>query len=431
MSTESAGPAPAAPRAARWLMFAVISLVFFLINGATFSSLGVVLPRMIAELAWSWSQAGSGFSLFALMVGLASTVPAWILRRLGIRATYGVGGAVMATGFALLALTDSLATYLVGCALLGLGFASCATVPAIYLLNGWMPERRSAAIGWYMTIGGLGAVAGPLASSGIVAATGSWRQYWWLVSIAMLAITMLAFAVVRKPPEAAPAAAGGGAAEEPRAAGVYRTSGDWRFRDAIRTRQFWIVSVAMSTMLLCVLTANSWAVTHMGTLGVAASTAAAVLSADGAVNALARAVGGILATRIDPQRLLVAALASEAIGLAALSVADNWVAFAVFAVADGFGFGMCFFATAMLLVNYFGPSQNPEILGTYNLVTTTAMIGPATAGLIADAVGGFTWVFLGYVAVALVIVALTATMRPPGPPPAAASSPGSAEPASS
>ena len=417
MPTDSTGPGPPAMDTTRWLMFAVISLAFFVINGATFSSLGVVLPHMIAELSWNWSQAGSGFSLFALMVGLASTVPAWILRRHGIRTTYGIGGVVVAAGFALLALTYNLPTYLIACALLGLGFASCATVPAIYLLNGWIPERRSQAIGWYMTIGGLGAVAGPLASSGMIAATGSWRQYWWIVTATMLAITLLAVAVTRKPPEPAAAAGAGAAAEEPRAAGVYRTAVDWRFRDAIRTRQFWIVSIAMSTMLLCVLTSNSWAVTHMGTLGVSAATAAGVLSADGAVNALARAIGGMLATRIDPKRLLVVALASEAIGLVALSVADNWVAFSVFAVADGFGFGMCFFATAMLLVNYFGPSQNPEILGTYNLITTAAMIGPATAGFIADTAGGFTGVFLAYAAVVLVVVAVTAAMRPPLPTP--------------
>ena len=96
------------PPAARWALFAIISAIFFLINAATFSSLGVVLPFMIKELSWSWSQAGAGFSLFALTVGLASTVPAWILRRFGIKATYGAGGAVMACGCALLALTNGL-----------------------------------------------------------------------------------------------------------------------------------------------------------------------------------------------------------------------------------------------------------------------------------------------------------------------------------
>jgi len=169
----------------------------------------------------------------------------------------------------------------------------------------------------------------------------------------------------------------------------------------------------MRKTLLCVLTSSSWAFTHMGTLGVSASVAAGVLSADGAVSALSRALGGALATRIDPKRLLVAALVGETIGMAALSVADNWVAIIIFAVADGFGFGMCFFATAMLLVNYFGPSDNPEIFGTFNLITTAAMIGPATAGFFADKFGGFAGVFQGYVAVMLLIVVITATMRPP------------------
>ena len=403
-------------RAARWAMFAVISAIFFLITGGTFSSLGVVLPFMIDELSWTWSQAGTGFSLLALAVGLASTVPTWILRRFGIKATYGIGGAIMASGFALLALSNNLNQYLVAAALLGLGFASCATVPGVYLLNGWMPERRSAAIGAFMTIGGLGAVAGPLLASSIIAATGSWRFYWWVLMSSMLALTVLALVFVSAPPSApASVATASGTAKEPATIRVYRTDTDWRFRDVIRTPQFWMISTAMTATLLCVLTSSSWAFTHMGTLGVSASIAAGVLSADGAVSALSRAVGGALATRIDPKRLVVAALISEAIGMIALSVADNWLALIVFAVADGFGFGMCFFATAMLLVNYFGPSENPEIFGTYNLITTAAMVGPASAGFFADTFGGFAGVFQGYAVVMLVIVVVTASMRPPRP----------------
>ena len=55
------GPALAehAP-AARWLLFAIISAIYFTISAATFSSLGIVLPYMIKELSWSWSQAGTG-----------------------------------------------------------------------------------------------------------------------------------------------------------------------------------------------------------------------------------------------------------------------------------------------------------------------------------------------------------------------------------
>ncbi len=401
-------------RVAPWALFAVISAIFFLIAGATFSSFGIILPFMIEELSWTWSQAGTGFSLFALTVGLASTVPAWTLRRFGIKATYGIGGAIMASGFGLLALTKGFPQYLLATALLGLGFASCATVPAVYLLTGWMPEKRAPAIGAFMTIGGLGAVAGPLAASGVVAATHSWRFYWWATAAALLALTALALVFVKSPPSEPRALD-----ETPRrgtehADRVYRARTDWRFRDAIRTPQYWVIATAMTATLLCVLSANSWAVTHMGTLGVSAAIAAGVLSAGGAVSACSRAIGGALATRVDPKWLLVAALAGEAIGMAALSVADNWTAMVVFAAAEGFGFGMCFFATAILLVNYFGPADNPEIYGTYNLITTAAMVGPVLGGFVADRFGGFAGLFQAYAAVMLAIVALTATMRPPG-----------------
>ena len=100
--------------------------------------------------------------------------------------------------------------------------------------------------------------------------------------------------------------------------------------------------------------------------------------------------------------------------MAALSVADNRFALGIFAVAEGFGFGMCLLASTLLLVNYFGPSENPEIYGTFNLITTLAMIGPYVAGLIKDFFGGFGGLFQGYAVFMLLIVAMAAAMRPPG-----------------
>ena len=35
-----------------------MSALFFIITAATFSSLGVVLPAMVAELHWSWAERG-------------------------------------------------------------------------------------------------------------------------------------------------------------------------------------------------------------------------------------------------------------------------------------------------------------------------------------------------------------------------------------
>jgi MFS family permease len=312
----------------------------------------------------------------------------------------------MVVGFSLLALCHGIYTYLIGAALLGLGFALSAVVPAVYLLNGWMPENRSTVIGAYFTIGGLGAVAGPLAANGFMAATHAWRYYWSVMAAAMLLLTLLACIFVKTPPnDAAAAASPTGRAP--------RGEADWRVRDAIRTPQYWIISLSMTATLQCVLTTSSFAPAHMASLGVSAGMAAFVLSSNGAVGALSRYLGGALATRIDPKWLLVAGLVGEGLGMLALSFAGNHVALGVFAVTEGFGFGMCLLATTLLLVNYFGPSENPEIYGTFNLITTIAMIGPYLGGVIKDLFGGFSGLFQGNAVLMLVIVLLAATMRPP------------------
>lgn len=404
----------------RWVPFVIVSALFFHITGSTFTSLGVVLPYMIDDLSWTWSEAGAGFSLLALMVGLASTLPAWTMRRFGIRATFALGGALMGVGFGLLAVTTELSAFYAALALLGVGYTLCCMVPAIHVLSNWLPHRRSFAIGLYMTIGGLGGVAGPMIVTGMIGLSGSWRVHWWAMAGSILVLSVIAILFVRsRPPGGLSNGDGNGdsgdepAATEKRSARVFVTDSDWQFKDVVRTPQFYVIVAALTITLLCGLTANSWAVTHMASLGIPLTIGAGALSAHAAINSLSRAVGGFMGTRIDPKWLLVSGLAAEIVGMIALSVADNPLAIALFAIGEGYGFGMCLFATTVLLVNYFGTSDNPESLGTMNLITTVAMVGPLLAGYIGDTFGGFAWTFQGY-SVALFLVLLTVvSMRPP------------------
>ena len=398
----------------RWWMFALASAFFFFITAATFSSLGVVLPYMIEEFSWSWSQAGTGFSLLALLVGLAGTLPAWTIRRFGIKATYVIGSATMACGFVLISTGTGLYQYWLGAGLLGLGFALCATVPGIHLINNWLPDRRSFAIGMYMTLGGLGAVAGPPVVTLIVSITDSWRAHWWSMATAILALMVLAIAFINnRPAENDKTGVANTLEEEKTSDRVFKTKTDWRYREVLLTPQYYVIVAALTLTLFCTLTMNNWAFTHLGMLGISTALATLTLSADGAVNALSRALGGIIATRIDPKWLLVAALIGEMIGMLALSVADNPGALIFFAIGEGFGFGMCFLATALLLLNYFGEKDNPEILGTMNFITTAAMAGPVIAGYLGDKVGGFSIAFQLNAALLLIIIIAVAAMKPP------------------
>lgn len=396
-----------------WLKFALVSLIFFQITAATFTSLGVALPFMIDELNWSWSSAGLGFSVLSFMVGIAGRVPAWTLEKYGTRATFGLGGLVMASGLALLATASELNQYLVGAALAGLGYTLCAIVPGVAVINQWLPHRRSFAIGAYMAIGGLGGVAGPLIVTGVVAATDSWRMHWWLMSGSIALLALLAILFLRSPPKQASAEAEPAVYVEKHAASVYATQLDWRFKDVINTPQYYIIVAAMTITLFAGVTANSWAVTHMGKLGIVIAVAAGAMSGQALMNSLSRAFGGLLATRIDPKWLLASALAAEVIGIFALARADNMTAVVLFAIGEGFGFGMCLFSTTILLVNYYGPKEAPKTLGTMHLISTVAMLGPVLGGYAAENLDGFGRVF--EVCAALLAICLVAVilMRPP------------------
>ena len=396
-----------------WINFALVSLLFFQVTAATFASLGVALPFMIEEMSWSWSGAGLGFSMLSFMVGIASRIPSWTLTRMGARATFGIGGVIMVIGLVLMATTTGLNQYVVGAGLAGLGYTSCALIPGVAVINQWLPHRRSFAIGAYMMIGGLGGVAGPFFVTSVVAATGSWRWHWWLMAGLIGLLTVLAVALLKSRPASADEDAKSELAAETHSDNVYMTRFEWHFKDVIRTPQYYIIVAAMTMTLFGGVTTNSWAVSHMGNLGILVAIAAGALSAQALVNSSSRAFGGILATSVDPKWLLVSALAGEIIGMLALSYADNMTMIVLFAIGEGYGFGMCMFATTILLLNYYGPKEAPKTMGTMYLITTVAMFGPVLGGYIADRYGGFAGVFQSYAVVLAIILVAVVFMRPP------------------
>ena len=75
-----AGPLEATPWRP-WVQLAAFSLVLFLITAATYSSLGVVLPMMVKDEGWNWTEAGLGFTLLGVFTGASSMIPAWLIRR--------------------------------------------------------------------------------------------------------------------------------------------------------------------------------------------------------------------------------------------------------------------------------------------------------------------------------------------------------------
>lgn len=385
-----------------WITLAAMSAVFFLITATTFSSLGVALPAMIADLKWSWGGAGSGFSLLGVAAGITATIPAWLIRRFGVRTTLVVGSLVMAAAFACMTATQALPLYFLGCLLMGLGFTLLATVPGTFLL-GRLFARPSFAFGLYFMVGGLGGVAGPILYLWVDSLTQDWRIYWLGSLVVVTAAGLLSAVLVDVQTDLHAAAE-----SDP---GITRE--DWPAKAALRTRQFAILAAAYSIFLFVGITVNAVSVAHLMSRGVTAKLAGGMLSTEALINAGARLMGGVIVRWIDAKLLLILSLASLILGLLALSAAHGLSLMLVYAVGIGVGYGLTFFASTILLLDYFGRAPNLELFAAVNLISTIGAGGPAFAGFVADHTGSFVPAFTILEILVLIVLVAVVLMRRP------------------
>jgi OFA family oxalate/formate antiporter-like MFS transporter len=385
-----------------WLTLALMSASFFIITAATYASLGLALPAMVAELHWSWTEAGTGFGLLGLFNGVTSAVPATLIRRFGVRATLLTGSAVMALAFLCLARANGLVLYFAGASLAGLGFTLLDSVPGTYLLSRLF-ARPSFPIGLFFTVGGLGGVAGPLLYLLVTGQTSSWRDYW-LFAGALVVLTGIAAALL------VDAKTDVGAAAE---ADPDISTERWTLRAALQTWQFWIIAAAYTAFLFCGITANTVSVAHLTQHGVAAAAAISMMSVEGLLNSGARLAGGILTRFVSAKTLLAVSLACLIAGLLALGAARDLPMMLVYAAGIGIGYGLTFFAATILLLDYFGRGPYLELFSTVNLIATVGAVAPTLAGMTRDHTGDFTPFFIGLsILVGLVLLAVIAMRRP-------------------
>ncbi|HXL70329.1 MAG TPA: MFS transporter [Rhizomicrobium sp.] len=384
------------------ITLAAMSVVFFLITATTFSSLGVVLPAMIGELHWSWGAAGTGFSLLGVAVGITSTIPASMIRRLGVRATLVTGSLVMGLAFLCLAVTHGLILYFLGCLLAGLGFTLLATVPGTYLLTRLFAQP-SFPFGLYFTVGGLGGVAGPILYLWVQSAAQNWRAYW-LVSLVIVTVAGLLSAVLVDTKTDVRA----GEEDDP-----HITGDAWTAKAALKTPQFAVLAAAYSIFPFVGITVSAVAVGHLMRHGVGVALAGGAMSLEALFNAGARFMGGVLVRWISAKTLLLFALGLMIMGLMALSVAHGTDLMIVYAVGVGAGYGLTFFASTIMLLDYFGRGPNLELFATVNLISTAGAAGPAFAGFVSDHAGSFVPAFVILEALALIVLIGVAPMRAP------------------
>jgi len=395
----------------RFFVFGSVSLVFFFLNVATFTSLGVVLYAMVAELHWSMTAAGFSFTFLGLACGLSSPLPTLGIKWLGGRATVCIGSILLVVGFLLASVSESLLSFYIAMVFLGVGYSLAGNVPAVYLIAGWYGRGSARIIGFYLMFGALGAAFGPPIVEAIVSGSGGWRGHWRVMAVAAAVIGVVCLALVSEA-EAPPAAPADGVPENSPPANPAGPV-EWNPRQAVFTPQFLLISASMAVTMACVTNNSSVAVTHLVQLGATPATGALVLAVIAISATVVKGVAGRLCETIAPPTLLAAGLVLQAIGSLVMAVADRATLQYASAVMFGAGWGFSYVAATVVLLDYFGLMTGAKILSIVWLITTVAAAGPLVAGMIADRYGTFAPIFDLDAGLLLVLAVPVFLMREP------------------
>ncbi|MEM5516355.1 MFS transporter [Henriciella sp. AS95] len=416
---------------------ATLSALELLISAATFSSLGVVLPHMVSELDWSWSQAGFGFTILGAACGGSSLVPSLVIRKFGVRMALILGAAMMAAGLFTMSSVNSLIQYFSAAAICGVAFQMMGAIPATFVISRQF-KRRSTALGLYFTIGGLGNVFGPWMVMGVLSIEGqNWRDYWMYQALILLATGLVAaliigldkrFSTPAKDELEQPGtdetvdvdgnrdqadAIAAQAEPAPRTSNVYVTPVDWGVKEAMGSIQYYVLVSAYFANLIALVTVTSLSVGHLVERGVSPQIAGAMLSLEAFIAVIARVGGGFLGERIDPRYLMVVSLACTAVGCCVLATSGSHSVLLIYAIGTGIGFGMTSLTCTVLMLNYFGQRNNLELFSTMCLVGAASALGPTIGGVIHDVTGSFVPMFLILSAIAAIVWVGVVFMRAP------------------
>ncbi len=386
-----------------WLVgFAFLCLTVCIGCGSFVFSLFV--SPLQAELGWGRGEIMVGFTLFWLMMGVASPLFGRILDKHGARRAIPLGAVIMGFGFVVLSLMNGLPQFYLGYVLVGVGAAGIGPVPTSAIVSNWFKRKRGTTVG--ITSAGIGAggvVMAPIV--GYMLESYDWHAaYLAMAVIVWAAIIPLAFLLVRTRPEDVGLHPDGASHADEIPPGTAGNGLVWGFtlRQAALTLPFWLIALSYLFGNFSSMGGLQAQVPNLNDIGYPTATAAAALGAIGFGSAVGKVFFGWLCDRIQPRWASAIGLSLQCTAVLILlqvrpdsSMGLIWA----YSLLMGFGAGSWLPTMSMLVSRSFGLAYYGSVFGIVNLAQSVGTaIGPLVAGVMFDSMGTYRWAFILFAA---------------------------------
>jgi len=346
-----------------------------------------------------------------ILSGSLGIIAGRLTDRFGPRLLVTVCGSLFGLGFLLISQVSAVwQLYLFLGVMVAMG-QSGIIVPMMSVVAKWFVKRRGLMTGIALSGTGGGVLVIPPVATHLIAVYG-WRSTFVILGITALVVTVLAAQFLRRDPSQKaqlPDGEKGMKLEESLVAEVRGYS----LREAISTRQFWMLCVMWLSLMLSIMAIIVHLVPHATDLGISPVSAARVLAIAGAISIVGRIGMGNAGDRIGNKPALIIAIVLMIAALLLIRSAKELWMFYLFAVLFGFSWGGGAALHSPITAELFGLRSHGAILGIVVFAGAIgAAAGPAMAGRLFDMAGSYQVAFLILIVVSIIGLILATLLRP-------------------
>jgi MFS family permease len=356
-----------------------------------FFSVGIFFKPMLNDLGWSRAITSGPISLSWIVSGLLGITAGGLNDRFGPRLLVIVCGLLFGTGCLLMSqIHDTWQMYLYYGLLIGAGLG--LPVPIMSTISRWFVKRRTAMTGILMLGSGASGLFMPPVANWMILNYG-WRiSYMVLGGVFLVVILVSAQFLKRDPSQVGQTPYGADEATEERSGANAR---GLTLKEALNTRQFWLIFVLFFCFSGSVNTLMVHLVPHITDLGISATIAATFLVASNGAGIIGRAGLGGLGDRLGNKRLFIVTFILLAIAFCGLIFnRELWLLY-LFVIIFGLGYGAGLTQESPIIASLFGLRSHGLILGVSSLGHTLgAAIGTLLAGYLFDTSGSYQSTFI-------------------------------------
>jgi len=384
-----------------WYIVGITSFLTMYLSTAVIYGYSFSFVGMRNTFGWSATATSAAFAFQRIQGAFISPITGMLVDRLGPRKMITSGITVTSAGLILMSRIQNLWQFYLTALVVALGMSLAFNVPMSTLVVRWFKRNRSRALGLLMIGPPIGGLFVPIV--GAVYSAWGWRDAILAFGISTGAIGIPLSLLLYNTPQQKGLLPDGDVpgSDEEGSAGAAAVG--MTVREALRSRAFWILSIALSIEGMALNGAIVHQVQHLRNEGLSEGGAATVVSVLATSYLVGRIPFTLFGDRLPGQLLAVAAVVSAGLGFLLFGFPSHLWAVALAILFLGIGHGVITPLRSIIGADYFGTKAFASIMGIFEVpFIIGAIFGPLILGAVFDWRGDYTFAM---VAIGLLIIA--------------------------